>query len=196
MRNSYWLIRHGRSLANEAGIIVSLMVRLKQLDPPHPIVALRLLLKGHLADKMDKPMVVYSSPFSRTIDTAALCVAAFGITQESDNFFLEADLRERGFGVALELQPYGQAYADIWAEDGKSLDYKPGGDGESVNDVVARLKALFVNLEKKHDGCNIVLCSHGDTLSIMAAAMTSGGDMHQHGTPAFQFENAQIKNLV
>ncbi len=50
-------------------------------------------------------------------------------------------------------------------------------------------------LEEKHDGCNIVLCSHGDTLSIMMAAMTPGGDLHQHGTPTYQFENAQLKNV-
>jgi hypothetical protein len=33
-RNKYWILRHGRSVPNESGIIVSSLVPIRQSNPP------------------------------------------------------------------------------------------------------------------------------------------------------------------
>lgn len=59
--------------------------------------------------------------------------------------------RERFFGAALEGQLHA-AYRDVWDADAKDSAARPGGDGESVDQVAARLKALLAELEAKHAG--------------------------------------------
>ena len=59
------------------------------------------------------------------------------------------------------------------------------GGGESVDDVAARLRLFLACLEARHNGCNVVLVSHGDALSILAAVVrgTPLGAHRQHGLP-------------
>ncbi len=62
-------------------------------------------------------------------------------------------------------------YEATWEQDAQSLDYRPGGDGESVNAVVQRLRALFSRIESEHRGRAVLLVAHGDTLSICQVRM-------------------------
>lgn len=61
----------------------------------------------------------------------------------------------------------------------------PGEGGESVDDVAARTLGLLDQLEAQHAGQHFVLVSHGDALSILAAAAlgTPLGQHRQHGLP-------------
>lgn len=61
----------------------------------------------------------------------------------------------------------------------------PGEGGESVEDVAARTTALVSRLEAEHSGRHIVLVSHGDALSILAAALLRVplGQHRVHGLP-------------
>lgn len=61
----------------------------------------------------------------------------------------------------------------------------PGEGGESVDDVAARTLSLLEQLEAQHAGQHFVLVSHGDALSILAAAAlgTPLGQHRQHGLP-------------
>ena len=43
------------------------------------------------------------------------------------------------------------------------------GGGESVEDVAQRLQELLRRIETSHESKNVLLVSHGDTLSIFAA---------------------------
>ncbi len=53
-------------------------------------------------------------------------------------------LRERFFGTSLELAPYAAAYGTTWQRDAATGgEFRPGGDGESVAEVAARVKGLF-----------------------------------------------------
>ena len=64
--------------------------------------------------------------------------------------------------------------------------HRPLGEGgESVDDVAARTLGLLDRLEAQHAGQHIVLVSHGDALSILAAAAlgTPLGQHRQHGLP-------------
>jgi hypothetical protein len=52
------------------------------------------------------------------------------------------ELRERFFGAALELTTHDN-YCPAWAADKADAGARPGGDGESVRDVAARVLGLL-----------------------------------------------------
>ncbi|KXZ51152.1 hypothetical protein GPECTOR_13g639 [Gonium pectorale] len=137
-------------------------------------------------------VLVVSSPFSRTMRTAALAAEAAGISQESNPVQIAPELRERFFGEELELQPYGAAYGKIWEHDAQTSSHRPGGNGESVDEVSARLRLLFQRLEAEHKGAVILLVSHGDTLSILQSTML-GQDTRHHRR--FAFNTAELRPL-
>ena len=108
-----FVLRHGRSLANEAGIIVA---RLDNgLLPKYALApegveqaaqAGAALLSWLLANGVAPADVrVVASPFSRTVQTASTAVAQLGLDAASAVRTDEA-LRERFFGDDLELRDH------------------------------------------------------------------------------------------
>lgn len=86
------------------------------------------------------------------------------------------------------------SYALVWAEDAASIANRPPGPGgESVADVADRLLTFIRRLEQAHRGRDIVLVSHGDALSILAAVLLGAplSSHRQHGLP-----NAGILRLL
>eukprot|EP00955_Chlamydomonas_euryale_P059315 357338-Chlamydomonas_euryale.AAC.1 len=135
------------------------------------------LLKERLASSPSglSKLVVYSSPFSRTIQTAQGVLEGAGIPETPI---------QRGFGTVLETKSALDGYNKTWEQDAKDTAYKAGSlegsdDGESVDDVSARVRSMFKGFEEAHEDMNILLVSHGDTLSIMQATMEEG-DRKQH----------------
>eukprot|EP00775_Hariotina_reticulata_P007761 gene7761-7960_t len=193
------ILRHGRSLANEAGIIVSSIANgvreeygLAEAGEQQAIAAGKLL-KQQLADLHASPntMHIYSSPFSRTLQTAALAAAAAGLPAESVKE--HPLLRERFFGSALELVSHDN-YCPAWEGDATDQETKPAGneDGESVAEVSARLQQLFQELESRHSGEHILLVSHGDTLSVLQATFyASPLTQHRH----YGLATAELRQL-
>ncbi|KAG1677475.1 hypothetical protein FOA52_001931 [Chlamydomonas sp. UWO 241] len=145
-------------------------------------------------------LIVCTSPFSRTIATARLALEGAGLPELADDaerFQLVDALMERDFSAALEKQHYSVGYDSTWAEDALSSAYKAGAlqggsDGESVDDVAARLRAMFKDLETRYQGHDIVLASHGDTLSILQCTM-EGTDGKEHRR--FAFGNCELRKL-
>lgn len=130
-------------------------------------------------------------------------------------------MAERDFSSDLEFKPYGVWYEEIWSKDALSSDYRAGSDGESVNDVSARVRRLFKHLEETHKGADILLVgagrlrgsrivdgaegepmfppvpsplqvAHGDTHSILQATM-EGADTKQHRR--FAFSTGELRLL-
>lgn len=62
---------------------------------------------------------------------------------------------------------------------------RPPGGGESVAEVVARVRALLAGLEAEHAGRTLLLVSHGDLLSILVAAAL-GSPLREHRRHAFR----------
>eukprot|EP00878_Enallax_costatus_P027278 GHUV01029346.1.p1 GENE.GHUV01029346.1~~GHUV01029346.1.p1 ORF type:complete len:201 (+),score=46.90 GHUV01029346.1:325-927(+) len=111
---------------------------------------------------------IYTSPFSRTVQTAQIAAEAADLGQECIK--VTPLLRERFFGTHLELQCHDN-YCPAWEGDARDPTSKPAGnvDGESVAEVSERIQQLFQELEQQHKGQHILLVSHGDTLSILQA---------------------------
>ncbi|KAL4419357.1 hypothetical protein ABPG77_001584 [Micractinium sp. CCAP 211/92] len=192
-RNTYWLLRHGRSHANEQDVIVSLPENgrdprwgLSGVGQQQAAAAGRQLAAALAAEPGYAPeqLLVLASPFSRTLQTAECAGLALGLAPGDARLQVEDQLRERCFG-AYELASCCN-YEKVWERDAASTANRPPGQGgESVEDVAHRTAGLIARLEAQHHGKHIVLVSHGDALSILAAALMSTplGSHRQHGLP-------------
>jgi broad specificity phosphatase PhoE len=121
--------------------------------------------------------LVYTSPFSRTVETALQAGRHLEVGFKDSRWATAPELAERYFGeYDLKSTSY---YNDVWVNDEKDTAIKPPGDGESVNDVVERLKAFICSIEEHKSGFTILLVSHGDALSILAAVLL-GTDLRKH----------------
>ena len=110
-----FVLRHGWSLANEAGIVVSSLAngvlpayRLAPEGVRQAAAAGQQLLALLALEALPASAVqVVASPFSRTIDTAETAAAQLGLPAGAVR--QDAALRERFFGDAHELQPHRRA---------------------------------------------------------------------------------------
>ncbi|KAF7113299.1 hypothetical protein RHSIM_RhsimUnG0142100 [Rhododendron simsii] len=150
--NKYWVLRHGKSIPNEMGLIVSSMENgtLEEYSLA-PEGVNQAQLAGELFQKVDSNKGM-----------------SYG------NKEVVEDLHERFFGPSLELSSHDMVcnafkelkYSVIWALDEKNSFVKPEG-GESVSDVVSRLTKALITIESAFQGCTILVVSHGDPLQIL-----------------------------
>ncbi|XP_078446285.1 phosphoglycerate mutase family protein isoform X1 [Wolffia australiana] len=172
LRNKYWILRHGKSIPNERGIIVSSLEKgiLKEFGLAEEGIAqaqsageqfLKVLEENNI---LPQDVRICFSPFSRTRETAQAVAKEINISFPGDQCEEMNELRERFFGPSFELQSH-EKYAEIWALDEIDPLTPPDG-GESVADVVSRLVSVLTTIESKFQGCVILLVCHGDPLQI------------------------------
>ena len=115
--------------------------------------------------KFDK---VYTSTLKRAYRTAEIVLSETG---QILPMVKHDDLRERDYGDLTGLnkdetrQKFGAEQVQIWR---RSYDVPPPG-GESLKDVVARVKPYFEKhiLPDVRAGKNVLLAAHGNTLRAM-----------------------------
>jgi len=157
--NRYYVMRHGESEANVAGIILS-----------NPVVGIRrygLTSRGRSQAETsaqalvgEPPTVVVSSDFLRAWETAEIAARTFGVTTVD----LAVELRERFFGAWDRLS--SEHYQGVWDLDAVNADQTESGV-ESVVAVANRLSTLVNRLESEHANQRILLVAHGDPLQIL-----------------------------
>ncbi|GLT85990.1 hypothetical protein SLE2022_041530 [Rubroshorea leprosula] len=172
-RNKYWVLRHGKSIPNERGLIVSSMengILSEYQLAPEGVNQAELAGKSFLKElkenniPLENVRICYS-PFARTSHTAKVVASALNIPFDGPQCRVIEDLRERYFGPSYELMSHDR-YTEIWALDEKDPFLRPEG-GESVDDVVARLASAVATMESEYQGCAILVVSHGDPLQIL-----------------------------
>ena len=164
-KNTYFILRHGISEANEEGIIIA--------DPANGVPGYGLSEKGieETRAKLKPESIpfsftefeavrVYSSDFRRARETAEI----YCELNSSAPLLLNEKLRERNFGD-LEKKSH-ERYGEIWKEDEQNPNHSLH-NSESPNRVVARLEGFFMEVEEKHSGSAIIAVAHGDILQIM-----------------------------
>nr|GEU56881.1 metal-independent phosphoserine phosphatase isoform X2 [Tanacetum cinerariifolium] len=192
MRNRYWILRHGKSIPNETGLIVSSMengklekYKLASEGINQAQLAGELFLKELKENDIPLENVrICYSPFSRTTHTAEVVASVLGLSLDGLQCKIFEDLRERYFGHSFELRSH-EKYSEIWDLDEKDPFMKPEEDGESVADVVSRLTSALVQIESEFQGCAILIVSHGDPLQILQTILNAvrehvgpdGGDL-------------------
>ncbi|CAN6554482.1 unnamed protein product [Malus baccata var. baccata] len=180
LRNRYWVLRHGKSIPNERGIIVSSMENGTrpeyQLAPEGVSQAQsagesfqKVLEENNVP--LDNVRICYS-PFSRTSQTAQVVASVLNIPFEGAQCKVMENLRERFFGPSYELLSHDK-YHDIWALDEKDPLMRPAEGGESVDDVACRLAEAMETMESQFQGCMILVVSHGDTLQILQTILNA-----------------------
>jgi broad specificity phosphatase PhoE len=166
VKNEYFLARHGHSLANEAGTILS--------DPEAGTTAFGLTEKGKTqvrasaeaakeSGMLDETALIISSDFTRARETAEIIAEVLGVS----GVIFSEKLRERYFGDWERKS--NSHYQDVWDEDVKDSSHTHN-NVESVDAVRARATELIRELEGKHFGKVIILVSHGDALQILQTA--------------------------
>ncbi|VFQ78425.1 unnamed protein product [Cuscuta campestris] len=174
--NKYWVLRHGKSIPNELGLIVSSMengILEKYGLAPAGIEQARSAgdsfweeLKRNKIE-LEKVRICHS-PFSRTSHTAQAVASRL---PSSPQLMVIDDLRERYFGPSYELMSH-EKYPEIWAlDEGDPFARPDNGGGESVADVVSRLANALTTIESAFQGCAVLIVSHGDPLQILQTVL-------------------------
>lgn len=179
MKNRYWVLRHGKSIPNERGLIVSSLengIRSEYQLASEGVDQAHLAGQNFLKElsesglPVEKVRICYS-PFARTSHTAKVVASVLNLPFEGPQLKMMEDLRERYFGPHFELMSHDK-YAEIWALDEKDPFMQPEG-GESVNDVATRLANAMSVMESEFEGCAILVVSHGDPLQILQTILNA-----------------------
>ncbi|KAL5562362.1 hypothetical protein UlMin_032109 [Ulmus minor] len=180
LRNRYWVLRHGKSIPNEKGLIVSSMEN--GTRPEYELASEgvnQARLAGELFQKelkennigVENVRICYS-PFSRTTHTARVVASVLNIPFEGPQCKVVEDLRERYFGPNFELKSHDK-YPEIWDLDEKDAFRRAEEGGECVDDVVSRLANAMKTMEEQFQGCAILVVSHGDPLQILQTVLNA-----------------------
>ncbi|MFA6422428.1 MAG: histidine phosphatase family protein [Candidatus Buchananbacteria bacterium] len=163
VNNRYFIIRHGQSKANVAGIILS--------HPKNGTTGYGLTEDGKVQVEnsikknkiLNEQTEIYSSDFVRAKETAKIVQKNIGVKKIT----YTASLRERNFGKWEKTSH--DNYHKVWLEDAKDPHHKINGV-ESTANVVDRVTKLILKLEGKYKDKKILLVAHGDTLQILQTA--------------------------
>jgi broad specificity phosphatase PhoE len=185
-----WLLRHGHSQANDAGLIVS------RPDVAKGCYGLtgdgRLEVRDSLTLAREQGLLrgvtsLYTSPFLRATQTSAIAVEVLGLA----GFSVEDRLRERWFGQ-MEMTADAN-YDRVWAEDAKDPDHTRWGV-EAVTAVLKRAGSLICEAVRAPvRGGTVLLVTHGDVASILLCS-AAGRDLRCHHL-AYGLRTAEIRRL-
>ena len=182
-------MRHGESLANTAGIIVS--------HPDNGIpgfglseVGLQQVTAEISNCQLLQSTRIISSDFKRAHETAAIAHRMLGCAQPVT---LDQRLRERNFGE-LELGSDGR-YAEVWSADQQQKNRSDIGV-ETVGSVLLRALVLILELEAEFSEVSFLLIAHGDVLQILQTAFARL-PVHQHRElPHLKTAELRLLNLL
>jgi len=164
------LVRHGESLGNRDRIFA-----VNPADLPLTELGYRQAREVAAQIKtMFQAEVVVASPFVRARETGRVIAEALGLPLE-----IEPDLYERDVGSLK-----GQSYDELERAPGYDLDrpwaWKPR-DGESYEDVKARVGPILDRLAQAHPTRDVVIVSHGGVMQTLQAHVT--GDWRNLHSP-------------
>ena len=177
-----WLVRHGESTWNVAGLAQGHNDRAELTD--------RGLTQASDAARpfRDRPIrAIYASDLRRARQTAAAFAAVLGLP-----VFADARLRERSLGV-LEGLPSATIGASVTGLDEGRVadpDARPAG-GESVRDLYRRAAEFIDELAAAvddDDAGDVVVVAHGGTVRVLEAYLS--------GIPADQMGWGAVQNAT
>lgn len=180
-------MRHGRSLANEAGLIIS-----SPADGALVKYGLSEVGRGQTAvaaqnSPLNSKVLIYSSDFSRARQTAEIVRQIIN----ADRVAITEALRERYFGDWDKTSH--DNYQKVWALD-QRLDKTHQNNVEPLSSVLERAMQLIADIEDKHSAKTILLVSHGDTLQILQAGLVGSSPTKHRDLP--HLETAEIRRLI
>lgn len=187
LKNRYYVMRHGQSLANTAGLIVS--------HPENGLTGYGLSSKGRRqveaginASALTAKTRIFSSDFKRAKETAEI---AHRLLHSPYPVEFDTRLRERNFGE-LELGS-DTRYKEVWIADQSNPGHSEYGV-ENLQSVIGRSVDLMLECEEKLSDETCLLVSHGDILQILQTAFSGIHPSCHRELP--HLETAGIRELV
>ncbi|MBI3924556.1 MAG: histidine phosphatase family protein [Armatimonadetes bacterium] len=157
--NRYFGLRHGRSEANQDGLVAS--------SPALGLSRFGLTEEGRrqvreavAASELDGSVLIYCSDFLRARETAEIAREVLAARPPATS----PELRERFFGI--HDGGSHSIYENVWARDRRNPAQTEDGV-ESVHSVLERTTRLVRSLELLHREQTVLLISHGDPLQIL-----------------------------
>lgn len=170
MTPQLFLLRHGRSQANERGLIASSLENAGEAFGLTPEGRAQVRSSVEQARvQFAEPVSVLSSPLLRARETGEIAAELCGTTVRIDDRLIE-----RGFGD-LEMES-DERYQSVWAMDRQDPTHRTWGV-ESVVDVLARLRPLVEELRDASG--SVLLVTHGDVASTLICA-SLGDPLSRH----------------
>lgn len=167
LNNHYFALRHGQSMANVEGLIVSTAengVPKYGLSDEGRAQVTRSVNNAKASNALNASTRIISSDFKRAHESAKMAKA---LLASAHSIELDAKLRERDFGD-FELMDNSH-YQTVWDND--AIDSSHTIDNaESADAVMRRATAVVATLEEQYSGETFLLVAHGDTLQILQAA--------------------------
>ena len=187
MKNDYFLLRHGQTSyqAKRKATLYSFPekkpINLTEKGKKQILESAKKLKKRNSLE-ID---LVFSSDILRTKQTAAIAGRVLGKKPVFD-----ARLREVNFGDfhGKTKKSYYGYFSSL-----KQRFTKRPPNGESLNDVVKRLKIFLKEIEKKYRGKRILIISHGDTLRLLMGII-KGIDLNKV-FKKYYFETGELKKI-
>jgi len=172
MARELFVLRHGRSLANERGLIASSMASAGSdfglTDEGRAQVHENI---EHARGLVSGPVSVLSSPLRRARETAEIAAETFGTRLHVDDRLIE-----RGFGD-FEMDS-DRRYEEVWEIDRRDPTHRTW-NVESVVEVLERLRHLTEELRPVPLEGAVILVTHGDVASTLICA-SSGAPLSRH----------------
>lgn len=189
LKNRYFVMRHGKSKANEQEIILS--------HPNAGTIDYGLVEEGRQQAKksatgaknnkiLDLSTIIVSSDFTRAKETAEIVKDIL----LAGNVTFTPKLRERYFGDWE--RKHSRHYQNVWDDDIKNPHHK-NNNVESSEEVLNRTTGLIIELEGKYSGKRILLVSHGDALQILQTAFEKVSPAKHRSLP--HLNTAEIREL-
>lgn len=170
-----WLVRHGESTANvarrgaESENLSTIDFPEREMDVPLSENGVRQSdrLGNWFAGNIEKPTIIYSSPYLRTSETARLIAE----TAKFENFRLLYDerLRERELGIFDRLTWRGSSekFPEEMAKRAAlgKFYYRPP-NGESWCDLAFRVRSVWRDMRDDFAGENVMIVTHEAVIRV------------------------------
>jgi len=155
--NNLFIVRHGEAEHNLLKITSSKQENTRDLSEKGQSQVLEQA--AHLKDK--KIDIIYHSPFHRTTQTAEILAKELGVSE------LITDNRLQEFQIGL-LEGAACKSVDLELNATENFySHKMGKNGESLQDVEARLLKFIDSLSIQHEGKNILIVTHRDPIRAL-----------------------------
>lgn len=168
-----WIVRHGESAGNvardeaHASKLTHIDVPLRDVDVPLSDLGVRQAeaLGQWFAtlDSLERPEVVFASPYLRAMQTGEHVCRTGGVAPSFSRMIIDERLREKELGVLDGLTSAGVAellpdQARLRQRLGKFYHRAPGG--ENWCDVILRLRSAVDRMSLHHSGKNVLIVAH------------------------------------
>ncbi len=191
LKNHYIVLRHGKSVANAEGLIMSQPNKEQDIfgitSEGEDQIRLAAYVARNSGIKID---TIITSPLKRCTDSASNFAQAYGFYGEIKT---RSELRERDFGI-FDGRP-SINYRTVYSADQDSPRGSIAYRAETPGNVLKRVTSLITEIEETNKGKTILLVTHADVGEITQAGL-HGLPPETHRFFIHKLRNGQLRAMA